>query len=79
MYVKYQTTIHNDKPDKCTEPKFRDFLVQSPLLVSMIVFLSNCKVCMLVEERSVQRNTAMNFIHSKRPLTLIPESPSTYY
>ncbi|CAB3253309.1 unnamed protein product [Arctia plantaginis] len=32
VYVKYQTTIHNDKPDKCTEPKFRDFLVQSPLL-----------------------------------------------
>lgn len=44
MYVKYQTTIHNDKPDKCTEPKFRDFLVQSPLLVSMIVFLSNCSM-----------------------------------
>ncbi|XP_026725761.1 arginyl-tRNA--protein transferase 1 [Trichoplusia ni] len=32
VYVKYQTTVHNDKPDKCTEPKFRDFLVQSPLL-----------------------------------------------
>lgn len=32
VYVKYQTTIHDDKPDKCTEPKFHDFLVQSPLL-----------------------------------------------
>ncbi|KAJ8715050.1 hypothetical protein PYW08_005031 [Mythimna loreyi] len=32
VYVKYQTTIHDDKPDKCTEPKFKDFLVQSPLL-----------------------------------------------
>nr|XP_021199343.2 arginyl-tRNA--protein transferase 1 [Helicoverpa armigera] len=32
VYVKYQMTIHNDKPDKCTEPKFKDFLVQSPLL-----------------------------------------------
>lgn len=31
VYVKYQTTIHNEKPQKCTEPKFRDFLVQSPL------------------------------------------------
>ncbi|XP_049875795.1 arginyl-tRNA--protein transferase 1 [Pectinophora gossypiella] len=32
VYVKYQTTIHDDKPEKCSEPKFRDFLVQSPLL-----------------------------------------------
>lgn len=32
VYVKYQTTIHNDSLSKCTEPKFKDFLVQSPLL-----------------------------------------------
>lgn len=32
VYVKYQTVIHNDKIEKCTEPKFKDFLVQSPLL-----------------------------------------------
>ncbi|CAH2984087.1 unnamed protein product [Chilo suppressalis] len=32
VYVKYQTVIHNDKIEKCTEPKFRDFLVQSPLI-----------------------------------------------
>ncbi|XP_072944615.1 arginyl-tRNA--protein transferase 1 isoform X2 [Epargyreus clarus] len=32
VYVKYQTTVHGDKPEKCTQPKFEDFLVQSPLL-----------------------------------------------
>ncbi|CAK1586917.1 unnamed protein product [Parnassius mnemosyne] len=32
VYVKYQMKIHGDTPEKCTEPKFRDFLVQSPLL-----------------------------------------------
>ncbi|KAG6443353.1 hypothetical protein O3G_MSEX002745 [Manduca sexta] len=32
VYVKYQTIIHDDKPEKCTEPKFKDFLVRSPLL-----------------------------------------------
>ncbi|XP_041982131.1 arginyl-tRNA--protein transferase 1 [Aricia agestis] len=32
LYVKYQTVIHNDRPEKCTEPKFREFLVESPLL-----------------------------------------------
>ncbi|KAI5642164.1 arginyl-tRNA--protein transferase 1 [Phthorimaea operculella] len=32
VYVKYQTIIHDDKPEKCTEPKFKDFLVNSPLL-----------------------------------------------
>lgn len=35
VYVKYQTIIHGDKPDKCTEPKFKEFLVQSPLLVNV--------------------------------------------
>ncbi|XP_063829520.1 arginyl-tRNA--protein transferase 1-like isoform X2 [Ostrinia nubilalis] len=32
VYVKYQTVIHGDKPEKVTEPKFKEFLVQSPLL-----------------------------------------------
>lgn len=32
VYVKYQTTIHNDELSKCTEQKFKDFLVKSPLL-----------------------------------------------
>ncbi|XP_046969534.1 arginyl-tRNA--protein transferase 1 isoform X1 [Vanessa cardui] len=32
VYVKYQTIIHGDKPEKCTESKFKDFLVNSPLL-----------------------------------------------
>ncbi|CAH2092903.1 unnamed protein product [Euphydryas editha] len=32
VYVKYQTIIHGDKPEKCTESKFHDFLVNSPLL-----------------------------------------------
>ncbi|KAL4709062.1 hypothetical protein ACJJTC_005923 [Scirpophaga incertulas] len=32
VYVKYQTTIHNDKLEKCTESKFYEFLVLSPLL-----------------------------------------------
>ncbi|XP_053610397.1 arginyl-tRNA--protein transferase 1 isoform X2 [Plodia interpunctella] len=32
VYVKYQTVIHNDKPDKCTRSKFHSFLVKSPLL-----------------------------------------------
>ncbi|XP_026321324.1 arginyl-tRNA--protein transferase 1 [Hyposmocoma kahamanoa] len=32
IYVKYQTVIHDDKPEKCTEHKFREFLVHSPLL-----------------------------------------------
>ncbi|XP_059052630.1 arginyl-tRNA--protein transferase 1 [Achroia grisella] len=32
VYVKYQTVIHNDKPQKCQEEKFQDFLVKSPLL-----------------------------------------------
>ncbi|KAI8439395.1 hypothetical protein MSG28_013198 [Choristoneura fumiferana] len=32
VYFKYQTVIHNDKPEKCTNSKFLDFLVQSPLL-----------------------------------------------
>ncbi|OWR49466.1 arginyl-tRNA-protein transferase 1 isoform 1 [Danaus plexippus plexippus] len=32
VYVKYQTIVHGDKPEKCTEPKFHDFLVHSPLL-----------------------------------------------
>ncbi|XP_045500708.1 arginyl-tRNA--protein transferase 1 [Colias croceus] len=32
VYVKYQMTVHGDKPEKCTEPKFSDFLVQSPLM-----------------------------------------------
>ncbi|XP_052756992.1 arginyl-tRNA--protein transferase 1 [Galleria mellonella] len=32
VYVKYQTIIHNDKPQKCLEEKFQDFLVKSPLL-----------------------------------------------
>ncbi|XP_013199429.2 arginyl-tRNA--protein transferase 1 [Amyelois transitella] len=32
VYVKYQTVIHNEKPEKSTKPKFYSFLVQSPLL-----------------------------------------------
>ncbi|XP_063537097.1 arginyl-tRNA--protein transferase 1 isoform X1 [Cydia strobilella] len=32
VYAKYQTIIHNDKPEKCTPTKFHSFLVQSPLL-----------------------------------------------
>ncbi|XP_038222784.1 arginyl-tRNA--protein transferase 1 [Zerene cesonia] len=32
VYVKYQMTVHGDQPEKCTEPKFSDFLVQSPLM-----------------------------------------------
>ncbi|XP_061718518.1 arginyl-tRNA--protein transferase 1 [Cydia pomonella] len=32
VYAKYQTIIHNDKPEKCTPTKFLSFLVQSPLL-----------------------------------------------
>ncbi|CAG9788705.1 unnamed protein product [Diatraea saccharalis] len=32
VYVKYQTVIHNDKLEKCTESKFREFLVHSPLI-----------------------------------------------
>ncbi|CAK1555782.1 unnamed protein product [Leptosia nina] len=31
VYVKYQMTVHGDTADKCSEPKFSDFLVQSPL------------------------------------------------
>lgn len=32
LYVKYQVEVHHDRPSKCTEPKFTDFLVNSPLL-----------------------------------------------
>lgn len=32
VYLKYQTTVHDDEPDKCTESKFHDFLLNSPLL-----------------------------------------------
>ncbi|XP_068617683.1 arginyl-tRNA--protein transferase 1 [Battus philenor] len=32
VYVKYQMRIHGDTAEKCSEPKFKDFLVQSPLL-----------------------------------------------
>ncbi|CAH2043609.1 unnamed protein product, partial [Iphiclides podalirius] len=32
VYVKYQTRIHGDTLAKCSEPKFKEFLVQSPLL-----------------------------------------------
>ncbi|XP_022122266.2 arginyl-tRNA--protein transferase 1 isoform X1 [Pieris rapae] len=32
VYVKYQMAIHGDTAEKCTEPKFREFLVQSPLV-----------------------------------------------
>ncbi|KPI97013.1 Arginyl-tRNA--protein transferase 1 [Papilio xuthus] len=32
LYVKYQMKVHGDTPDKCTEPKFKEFLVHSPLL-----------------------------------------------
>ncbi|KAM3965873.1 arginyltransferase 1 [Aphomia sociella] len=31
VYVKYQTVIHNDRPEKCSQPKFEEFLVNSPL------------------------------------------------
>ncbi len=35
IYRKYQTTIHKDKPGKCTEDQFRRFLVSSPLEVRL--------------------------------------------
>lgn len=48
VYVKYQMTIHNDKPEKCSEPKFEDFLVASPLLVSSL--------CGIYEYKSMHTN-----------------------
>ncbi|XP_050666148.1 arginyl-tRNA--protein transferase 1 isoform X2 [Leptidea sinapis] len=32
VYVKYQMTVHGDTEDKCTEDKFQEFLVHSPLV-----------------------------------------------
>lgn len=36
VYVKYQMAVHGDTAEKCSEPKFSEFLVQSPLVVSNI-------------------------------------------
>ncbi|KPJ13854.1 Arginyl-tRNA--protein transferase 1 [Papilio machaon] len=32
VYVKYQMKVHGDTLEKCSEPKFKEFLVHSPLL-----------------------------------------------
>ncbi|XP_045775221.1 arginyl-tRNA--protein transferase 1 isoform X1 [Maniola jurtina] len=32
LYVKYQMAVHGDRPEKCSESQFTEFLVQSPLL-----------------------------------------------
>lgn len=36
VYKKYQMTIHNDPPEKCSKKGFTRFLVKTPLKVELI-------------------------------------------
>lgn len=41
LYVRYQQAIHGDQPEDCDLEQFKRFLVESPLIVSVNVALSD--------------------------------------
>lgn len=40
LYTKYQISVHNDPPDRCTMNSFTRFLITSPLKVLFVVNLN---------------------------------------